>query len=230
MEQELFLPNYNNHEVEIIGVYNDYEFLPYFAQAQGSGRGSILTYRNSLAKDIPLSKISFKIDQENVTSTIAALEELYKATFPEEVFKWTFLDQNIKQHYAQEQIVRNQIILFTLLAIGIACLGLLGTTTNKVIEKTKEIGIRKVLGRPNASDCSNHFKYYVKTSDPRQCNWYSNSLLSSANLPGKIHCETKFSMVALCTTGCTIAFDHVCNDRRSFTQGGKNESSGIASK
>jgi len=143
---KLFLPNYNNHEVEIIGVYDDYEFLPYFAQAQGSGRGSILTYRNSLAKDIALSKISFKIDQKNVTTTIAALEELYKATFPEEVFKWTFLDQNIKQHYAQEQIVRNQIILFTLLAIGIACLGLLGTTTNKVIEKTKEIGIRKVLG------------------------------------------------------------------------------------
>ena len=142
----LFLPNYNNHKVEIIGIYDDYEFLPYFAQAQGTGRGSILTYRNSLAKDIALSKISFKIDQENVTSTIAALEELYKATFPEEVFKWTFLDQNIKQHYAQEQIVRNQIILFTLLAIGIACLGLLGTTTNKVIEKTKEIGIRKVLG------------------------------------------------------------------------------------
>jgi putative ABC transport system permease protein len=143
---KLFLPNYNNHEVEIIGVYDDYEFLPYFAQVQGSRRGSILTYRNSVAKDIALSKISFKIDQENISSTIGALEDLYKATFPEEVFKWTFLDQNIRQHYAQEQIVRNQIILFTLLAIGIACLGLLGTTTNKVIEKTKEIGIRKVLG------------------------------------------------------------------------------------
>ena len=142
----IFLPTYNNHAVEIIGVYDDYEFLPYFAQAQASGRGSILTYRNSVAKDIALSKISFKIDLENVTSTIATLEVLYNATFPEEVFKWTFLDQNIRQHYAQEHIVRNQIILFTLLAIGIACLGLLGATTNRVIEKTKEIGIRKVLG------------------------------------------------------------------------------------
>jgi putative ABC transport system permease protein len=56
------------------------------------------------------------------------------------------LDQNIQQHYTQEKIVRNQIMLFTVLAIGIACLGLLGTTSNKVVEKTKEIGIRKVLG------------------------------------------------------------------------------------
>ena len=83
---------------------------------------------------------------ENAASIIARLEEIYKATFPQDIFKWTFLDQNINRHYAQEQVVRNQIMLFTLLAIGIACLGLLGTTTNKVIEKTKEIGIRKVLG------------------------------------------------------------------------------------
>ena len=121
-------------------------FYPTLSKPRRARPGSILTYKNSLAKDIALSKISFKIDLENVTSTIAGLEELYKATFPNETFKWTFLDQNINRHYAQEQIVRNQIMLFTLLAIGIACLGLLGTTTNKVIEKTKEIGVRKVLG------------------------------------------------------------------------------------
>ena len=141
----IILPGYNPY-VEIIGVYKEYEFEPLFAQAQQKGRGSILTYKNSLVKNIKPSKVSFKISLENTTSIIAGLEELYKATFPQDIFKWTFLDQNINRHYAQEQIVRNQIMLFTLLAIGIACLGLLGTTTNKVIEKTKEIGIRKVLG------------------------------------------------------------------------------------
>ena len=64
-----------------------------------------------------------------------------------ETFKWVFLDQNIRRNYEQEQITRNQIILFTFLAIGISCLGLLGTTSNKVIEKTKEIGIRKIGAR-----------------------------------------------------------------------------------
>jgi putative ABC transport system permease protein len=139
------LPGYDQY-VEIIGVYKEYEFEPLFAQAQQKGHGSILTYKNSLSKYIKPSKISFKISLENATSIITRLEELYKTTFTQDIFKWTFLDQNINRHYAQEQIVRNQIMLFTLLAIGIACLGLLGTTTNKVIEKTKEIGIRKVLG------------------------------------------------------------------------------------
>ena len=55
-----------------------------------------------------------------------------------------FLDENINQHYTNEKIFRNQIVLFTLIAIGIACLGLLGTVSNKAVEKTKEI-IRKIL-------------------------------------------------------------------------------------
>ena len=142
----IFLPGYNIHDVEVIGVYDDYEFQPYFPQAQQSGPGSILTYKNSLTSDIAPSKISFRISIENSTFIIDRLKELYKSAFPEDLFKWTFLDQNINRHYAHEKTVRNQITLFTFLAIGIACLGLLGMTTNKAIEKTKEIGIRKVLG------------------------------------------------------------------------------------
>jgi putative ABC transport system permease protein len=142
----IVLPVYNTTDVEIIGVYEEYEFLPYFAEAQQRGQGSILTYKNSIAADIAPSKISFKINWEVAGSTIGKLEELYRTTFPLDTFRWVFLDQNINRHYAQEQVIRNQIMLFTLLAIGIACLGLLGTTTNKAMEKTKEIGIRKVLG------------------------------------------------------------------------------------
>lgn len=142
----IILPRNNAHDVEIIGVYEEYEFEPFFKDDQAKGNGSALTYKNYLASDIDISKISFKVDLNQTAEIIPRLEELYKETFPLEAFRWTFLDENINQHYAQEQIVRNQIMLFTLLAIGIACLGLLGTTSNKVVEKTKEIGIRKVLG------------------------------------------------------------------------------------
>ncbi len=142
---KIVLPAYNVADAEIVGVYGDYDLQPYFALAVISN-GSMLTYKNSLTPDRVASKISFKMNLENAATIIARLEELYKTTFPQETFTWTFLDQNISRHYAQEQIARNQIMLFTLMAIGIACLGLLGTATNKSIEKTKEIGIRKILG------------------------------------------------------------------------------------
>jgi putative ABC transport system permease protein len=142
----IILPRIHADDVEIIGVYEEYEFEPYFKDDQAKGNGSVLTYKNFLARDLATSKISFKVDLRQASASVVQLEELYKATFPMETFQWVFLDQNILQHYAQEKIVRNQIMLFTLLAIGIACLGLLGTTSNKAIEKTKEIGIRKVLG------------------------------------------------------------------------------------
>jgi putative ABC transport system permease protein len=137
--------NYKVKDVEIIGVYDEYEYVPFFAQLQTSP-GTLLTYKTTIAQDQPASKISFRIDLKQAATIVTQLEELYKSVFPMEAFSWVFLDQNIRRNYAQEQITRNQIILFTFLAIGIACLGLLGTTSNKVAEKTKEIGIRKILG------------------------------------------------------------------------------------
>jgi putative ABC transport system permease protein len=142
----IVLPRNNAYHVEIIGVYEEYEFEPFFKDDQEKGNGSVLTYKGYLSPETAISKISFKVDLNKISEIIPRLEALYQATSPREVFQWVFLDQNINQHYALEQIVRNQIVLFTLIAIGIACLGLLGTTSNKVVEKTKEIGIRKVLG------------------------------------------------------------------------------------
>ena len=75
-----------------------------------------------------------------------AIQKKYEQIFPGEIFNWYYLTDHMNIHYQSEAMIRNQIILFTLIAIGIACLGLLGMITNKVIEKTKEIGIRKVLG------------------------------------------------------------------------------------
>ena len=78
--------------------------------------------------------------------TAKQVESLYKEIFPGSFFDWYFLDENVNKHYGEEEIARNQITLFALLAVGIACLGLLGIIVNKAEEKTKEIGIRKVLG------------------------------------------------------------------------------------
>ena len=75
-----------------------------------------------------------------------AAEQAYQEIFPGNIFHWYFLDDHVNRHYTSEKIWRNQILFFTCLAIGIACLGMLGMISNKASEKTKEIGIRKVLG------------------------------------------------------------------------------------
>ena len=144
--EKIFLPWYNR-EAEIIGVYKDYEFRPFLTDRIGKrGPVSFLTYKDYILSDFYPSKISVKANFDKLNLVLPSLEKLYKSVFPGETFQWAFLDENISQLYTNEKIFRNQIVLFTLIAIGIACLGLLGTVSNKAVEKTKEIGIRKVLG------------------------------------------------------------------------------------
>jgi putative ABC transport system permease protein len=143
---KVFLPWYNQ-DAEIIGVYEDYEFRPFLTDQRGAkGPTSFLTYKDYIIPNFYPSKISVKINLDQLSAAIPALGKLYKSVFPQEAFQWAILDEHINRHYTSEVIARNQIILFTLIAIGIACLGLLGTVSNKAAQKTKEIGIRKVLG------------------------------------------------------------------------------------
>ena len=86
------------------------------------------------------------IDHNTFNETLSQVEKLYRQTFSKSFVHWYFLNDNLNQHYQNERATRNQIMLFALLATVIACLGLLGMITNKAKEKTKEIGIRKVLG------------------------------------------------------------------------------------
>ena len=131
---------------EVIGVIDDYKVDPLFSSVNNRD-GIALTYKNYLVtSNIPPRKISLLVNSRNFLETISTIESLYSSSFPEDVFHWNFLDQQIGQFYIQEKTTRNQITFFTLLAIGIACLGLLGIIRNKVAEKTKEMGVRKVLG------------------------------------------------------------------------------------
>ena len=132
-------------EVEIIGVFSDYEFRPFFMDVREEGRGVALTYKDFLIPRFKPLKFSIKIDMQNFESELESLTDLYTNTF-QEPFKWFFLEEKIRMYYANEQATKNQIAFFSLLAIGIACLGLLGMISNKAVEKTKEIGIRKILG------------------------------------------------------------------------------------
>jgi putative ABC transport system permease protein len=135
-------------EAEIIGVIEEHRYNPLYLESgiNIANRGTILTYGNFLyPKNKPL-KLSIRINSQNIGQTIETIEKHYMRIFPERLFHWYFLEDHMNTHYQSENIARNQILLFTCIAIGIACLGLLGMISNKVVQKTKEIGIRKVLG------------------------------------------------------------------------------------
>lgn len=142
----LILPWHGHDNVEVIGVYEDYEFRPFLLSYNQGPRGSFLTYGNHLMPDYYPSKISVRTELRKLESSVKELEDLFRQTFPQETFRWTFVDKNVKKYYTNEKVARNQIGVFTLIATGIACLGLLGLISNKVVEKTKEVGIRKVFG------------------------------------------------------------------------------------
>jgi putative ABC transport system permease protein len=145
----LYLEARDDKPAHVIGVFEDYEFLPLLSHltfSLGRFSGSLLTYKNYLLPNANSSRVSLKVDNTQLHSTLSKIEQTFRRVFPEEGFRWQILNDNINRHYNDERIGRNQVVLFTLIAIFIASLGLLGMVANKAVEKTKEIGIRKVLG------------------------------------------------------------------------------------
>jgi putative ABC transport system permease protein len=92
------------------------------------------------------SPISVKVDPHNVSSTIAALKKKYDLFFPGNLFDYYFLDDKFNEQYANDQLFGRVFAIFAGFAIFIACLGLLGLSLFATTQRTKEIGVRKVLG------------------------------------------------------------------------------------
>ncbi|TAG15603.1 MAG: ABC transporter permease, partial [Cytophagales bacterium] len=83
---------------------------------------------------------------QNIKATIDRIAALHKNLNPEAPFNYYFLDEAFAANYQTEQRLSKMFYIFTALAIFIACLGLFGLATFTVEQRTKEIGIRKVLG------------------------------------------------------------------------------------
>ncbi len=136
-------------EMEVIGVIEDYRINPFFAFGEDltlEVEGTCLTFGQGAFYHMPPGRIAIKVGDETNESPIEAISHVFKEVFPENALNWYFLDDHVNRVYDREKITRNQIALFTLLAIGISCLGLVSMVSNQVERKKKELGIRKVLG------------------------------------------------------------------------------------
>ncbi|GEP97026.1 ABC transporter permease [Chitinophaga cymbidii] len=90
--------------------------------------------------------VSVNIAPENRPATIAAIEKLWKEMIPARPFNYYFIDEYFNRQYHSEEQFGKLVLNFAVLAVFISCLGLLGLAAYATMQRTREIGIRKVLG------------------------------------------------------------------------------------
>ncbi|AEW01430.1 hypothetical protein A4D02_05420 [Niastella koreensis] len=91
-------------------------------------------------------RVSVVLKPGAIVTTMSSIEKTWKSLFPDEMFTYEFLDERIAGFYKQEQKLYTAFRFFVGIAILIGCLGLYGLITFAAIQRTKEVGIRKVLG------------------------------------------------------------------------------------
>ncbi len=108
------------------------------------------------------STLSVQVNTADINNLVGQLKEKWEAAYPEHIFEYRFLDENIREFYEGEQKMSVLLSVFTSMAIFIGCLGLFGLATFMTNQKTKEIGVRKALGASVESIIFLFSKEYVR--------------------------------------------------------------------
>jgi len=122
---------------EIIGVMKDFHFVSLHEEIYPM----VITFSGEGGFYLPV-----RLKPENISETLAFLEEKWQAFEPAHPYRYYFLDEDFGRFYEQEERLGQIFGYFTALAIFIACLGLFGLASFITEQRTKEIGVRKVLG------------------------------------------------------------------------------------
>ncbi|MBK5279423.1 MAG: ABC transporter permease [Bacteroidia bacterium] len=124
----------------IVGIVRDFNFI--------SLRDEItpLVIQSNEAFGRGTAYILARIKPDQIPSAIKSIEAKWKEIAPEQPFKFSFLDQNISAQYKSEEQAGDLFAIFSGLAIFVACIGLFALSAYITSLRTKEIGVRKVLG------------------------------------------------------------------------------------
>jgi putative ABC transport system permease protein len=124
---------------QIVGIMRDFNFASLHAPVEPLVVSLCVNtqyYKN----------IAVRITTQDRHRTLDAIEKTWKAVLPGRPFEYYFLDESFRSLYQSEAKLRTIVATFTLVGIVVACIGLFGLVTLAVEKRTKEIGIRKVLG------------------------------------------------------------------------------------
>ncbi|GAB3921510.1 ABC transporter permease [Larkinella terrae] len=131
---------------EIIGVVKDYH-----QQGLQKQFTPLILFMDPDYRWLPTDYYSLKISTNQVDGLVEKVQTVWGRFFPESSMDYFFLDDFFNRQYRQDRQFGRTFILFSSLAILIACMGLFGMTSYNTARRTKEIGVRKVLGASVAS-------------------------------------------------------------------------------
>ena len=135
--------NLRNQQKEIIGVLKDFHYASLhnpigpFVVERFFAPG-IFNFFGRYA--------AIRVNQAGISETLTYLESEWTRFVPDRPFEYTFLDDELDQLYLSEQTLGQVATVFSIMAIFVACLGLFGMASFSAERRTKEIGVRKVLG------------------------------------------------------------------------------------
>jgi putative ABC transport system permease protein len=121
----------------VIGVVEDFHYMGLQSQIEPLA----LVWRPEM-----FGIITLNIRTDNIPQTLGNVEDQWEKQFPGHPIEYYFLDTYFNRQYQAEDRMGKMFTIFTILGVIIACLGLFGLTSFMVEQKTKEIGVRKVLG------------------------------------------------------------------------------------
>jgi putative ABC transport system permease protein len=124
-------------EGEIIGVYKDFHYRSLQAPIEPLVL-AIVPWR--------LNTISLRLNTKDLPATMAFVQQKWQELFPQNPYEYAFLDEEFNKQYLADEKTGRTFLVFTGIAIFISCLGLFGLATFVAQQRTKEIGVRKVLG------------------------------------------------------------------------------------
>ena len=156
INKQLYMPTDNMAKnlklIHIIGVVKDFNFH----SLRENVSPVVLQYSDDWGA------LGVKVKTANIPALIAKIKDRWQQMAPGQQFQYTFMDDDFRAIYDTEQRIGTIFITFTSLAIIIACLGLFGLAAYAAEQRTKEIGIRKVLGASVATIVGMLSKDFIK--------------------------------------------------------------------
>jgi putative ABC transport system permease protein len=141
ISQKMIFDGFDGQSIEIIGVIRDYH--------QKSLRSSLqpVIFNPVYATDVNLARyFSIRIAGSGIRQTMSQIRDTWNEFYPDQPFEYNFLDEIFNAQYKSDMQFGRVFGLFTFLAILISCLGLFALASYTNVQRTKEIGIRQVVG------------------------------------------------------------------------------------